>query len=67
MGDLLLQVVFQARIGEEAGHFDFADIAQAITDKMIRRHPHILVTMNTEPEEQRQAWEDIKAKNGSQK
>ena len=62
LGDLLLQVVFQARIGEEAGHFDFADIAQAITDKMIRRHPHIFGDHEYRTtEEQRQAWEDIKA------
>ena len=62
LGDLLLQVVFQARIGEEAGHFDFADIAQSITDKMIRRHPHIFGDHHyRSAEEQRQAWEDIKA------
>ena len=62
LGDLLLQVVFQARIGEEAGHFDFADIAQAITDKMIRRHPHIFGDHEYRTaEEQRQAWEDMKA------
>ena len=63
LGDLLLQVVFQARIGEESGHFDFADIAQSITDKMIRRHPHIFGDHEYRTaEEQRQAWEDIKAK-----
>ena len=62
LGDLLLQVVFQARIGEEAGHFDFADIAESITDKMIRRHPHIFGDHEYRTaEEQRQAWEDIKA------
>ena len=62
LGDLLLQVVFQARIGEESGHFDFADIAQSITDKMIRRHPHIFGDHEyRSAEEQRQAWEDLKA------
>ena len=62
LGDLLLQVVFQARIGEESGHFDFADIAQSITDKMIRRHPHIFGDHEyRSAEEQRQAWEDMKA------
>ena len=62
LGDLLLQVIFQARIGEESGHFDFADIAQSITDKMIRRHPHIFGDHEyRSAEEQRQAWEDIKA------
>ena len=41
LGDLLLQVVFHARIAEEAGHFAFADVATAISDKMQARHPHI--------------------------
>lgn len=41
LGDLLLQVVYQARIAEEAGRFDFADVARMIGDKMVRRHPHV--------------------------
>jgi ATP diphosphatase len=41
LGDLLFQVVFYARMGEEAGHFAFADVARAIADKMMRRHPHV--------------------------
>lgn len=41
LGDLLLQVVFHARMAEEAGHFDFADVAAAISDKMEARHPHL--------------------------
>ena len=41
LGDLLLQVVFHARMAEEAGLFDFEDVAQAISNKMERRHPHI--------------------------
>ena len=41
LGDLLLQVVFHARMAEEDGHFAFADVAAAISDKMERRHPHI--------------------------
>jgi len=41
LGDLLFQVVFHSRMAEEAGHFDFADVAAAISDKMIRRHPHV--------------------------
>ncbi|MCH8278115.1 MAG: nucleoside triphosphate pyrophosphohydrolase [Proteobacteria bacterium] len=41
LGDLLFQVVFHARMAEEAGHFDFDDVAVAISDKMIRRHPHV--------------------------
>jgi len=41
LGDLLLQVVFHARMAEEAGHFAFADVAAAIADKMVSRHPHV--------------------------
>jgi nucleoside triphosphate diphosphatase len=41
LGDLLLQVVFQAEIAQESGHFSFDDVVEAITSKMIRRHPHV--------------------------
>ncbi len=41
LGDLLFQVVYHARIAEEEGRFTFADVARAIADKMIRRHPHV--------------------------
>jgi nucleoside triphosphate diphosphatase len=41
LGDLLLQVVFHARMGEEQGSFAFGDVVQAITEKLIRRHPHV--------------------------
>lgn len=41
LGDLLLQVVFHARMAEEAGAFDFGDVVAAICDKMVRRHPHV--------------------------
>ncbi|GAB4361352.1 MAG: nucleoside triphosphate pyrophosphohydrolase [Kiloniellaceae bacterium] len=41
LGDLLLQVVFHARMAEEAGHFAFDDVARAIADKMVSRHPHV--------------------------
>src|SRR6478752_5175252 len=41
LGDLLLQVVYHARMAEEAGAFAFNDVAEAISDKMIRRHPHV--------------------------
>ena len=41
LGDLLLQVVFHARMAQEAGHFDFAGVASAISDKLVRRHPGI--------------------------
>ena len=42
LGDLLFQVVYHARLAEEAGLFDFADVAKSIADKMVRRHPHVL-------------------------
>jgi nucleoside triphosphate diphosphatase len=41
LGDLLLQVVYHARLGEEAGAFDFGDVVAAIVTKMVRRHPHV--------------------------
>jgi MazG family protein len=41
LGDLLLQIVFQARLAEEKGDFDFADVATAISDKLVSRHPHV--------------------------
>ena len=41
LGDLLLQVVFHARIAEEAGHFAFPDVVRAVMEKMVRRHPHV--------------------------
>src|SRR3954468_13558184 len=41
LGDLLLQVVFHARMAQERGAFAFPDVVQAITDKLIRRHPHV--------------------------
>src|SRR4029079_1769462 len=41
LGDLLLQVVFHARMAEEQGSFAFGDVVQAITEKLIRRHPHV--------------------------
>jgi ATP diphosphatase len=41
LGDLLFQVVYHARLAEEAGHFNFTDVSRAISDKMVRRHPHV--------------------------
>ena len=61
LGDLLLQVVFQARIAEEAGHFDFDAVAESIGAKMVRRHPHVFGDAEQRgSEEQRRAWEAIK-------
>ncbi len=62
LGDLLFQVVFHARIAEEEGQFDFEAVARAITDKMIRRHPHVFADANyADQAAQTAAWEDIKA------
>lgn len=58
LGDLLLQVVFHARMAEEAGHFSFNDVAQAISDKMIARHPHVFAAAGGSMDETR--WEDLK-------
>ena len=58
LGDLLFQVVFYARIGEEQGRFDFDSIAGGIADKMLRRHPHVFADAVIEDDEQlRHAWE----------
>ncbi len=59
LGDLLLQVVFHARMAEEAGLFDFEAVAQAICDKMEARHPHIFGDAGGLMSEHR--WEEIKA------
>lgn len=59
LGDLLLQVVFHARMAQEAGHFGFADVASAISDKMESRHPHIFGKESGTMDAAR--WEDIKA------
>lgn len=62
LGDLLLQVVFHARIAEEAGLFSFADVVGAICDKMVRRHPHVFGTAKVaDAAAQTVAWEALKA------
>lgn len=61
LGDLLLQVVFHARMAEEAGLFSFGDVVEAITTKMIRRHPHVFaVSEASTPEAVKTQWDDIK-------
>jgi ATP diphosphatase len=61
LGDLLLQVVFHAQMASEAGLFDFADVAHAISSKMQRRHPHVFGDVRyADTAAQKQAWEDIK-------
>jgi len=62
LGDLLLQVAFHARIAEEGGAFDFGDVVEAITQKMIRRHPHVFAdARDLPPEEVKALWARIKA------
>lgn len=61
LGDLLLQVVFQAQIAHEAQAFDFAGVADAIAAKMIRRHPHIFLAAPAPDRSGPEAWEAIKA------
>jgi ATP diphosphatase len=61
LGDLLLQVVFHARMAEEAGQFDFADVVAGIVDKMVRRHPHVFGDASIEgADAQTRAWEEHK-------
>jgi tetrapyrrole methylase family protein/MazG family protein/ATP diphosphatase len=62
LGDLLLQVVFHARMAEESGLFGFDDVAAAISDKLVRRHPHVFgEESHRTSAEQTVAWEEIKA------
>jgi len=61
LGDLLLQVVFHARMAQEQGAFDFGDVVQTITEKLLRRHPHVFgAARGLSPEDVRQLWERIK-------
>ena len=63
LGDLLLQVVFHARMAEEAGLFDFDGVAEAIADKMVRRHPHVFGNVKAETSgEVLKNWAQLKAK-----
>ena len=62
LGDLLLQVVFHAQIASDEGHFSIGDVTQAISEKMIRRHPHIFGEADQKTSAQQVAnWENIKA------
>jgi nucleoside triphosphate diphosphatase len=61
LGDLLLQVVFHARLAQEAGHFDFGGVVEAITTKLIRRHPHVFAgARDLSPAEVKALWGRIK-------
>jgi len=62
LGDLLLQVVFHARMAEEQGAFDFGGVVEAITTKLIRRHPHVFGDQAVrDPQSVKGLWDEIKA------
>ncbi|MBE0595813.1 MAG: nucleoside triphosphate pyrophosphohydrolase [Desulfuromonadales bacterium] len=62
LGDLLLQIIFQARIFEERGEFDMAAVAEAIADKLVRRHPHVFAgETDDDPVTLAIRWDQIKA------
>ena len=62
LGDLLLQVVFHARMAQEQGAFDFGDVVQGLTEKLVRRHPHVFGdARDLTPEAVKALWDRIKA------
>lgn len=66
LGDLLLHIVFYAKIGSETNAFDIADVANSVCDKLIERHPHIYGDVKVENEEDvKRNWEKIKLKEGN--
>lgn len=65
LGDLLLHIVFYAKIGSETGDFDIAEVCNAICEKLINRHPHIYGDVKVKDEEEvKQNWENLKLKEG---
>jgi len=65
LGDILLHIVFYAKIGSETQDFDIADVANGICEKLINRHPHIYGDVKVENEDEvKQNWENIKLKEG---
>ena len=70
LGDLLLQVVFHAQIAKENGNFDMEDIARGISDKLVRRHPHVFGDEKGTIDQADQVvdrWEQVKAEENKQK
>lgn len=66
LGDVLLHIVFYAKIGSETGDFDIADVANGICEKLINRHPHIYGDVKVENEEDvKRNWESLKLKEGN--
>lgn len=67
-GDLLLHVVFYSKLGEEAGAFDYADVANALCDKLIYRHPHVYGDLHANtPDEVKASWEALKLRKKNRK
>jgi len=65
LGDLLLHIVFYAKIGSETGDFDIADVAHTISDKLVYRHPHIYGDVKVADEKEvKENWEKLKLKEG---
>ena len=65
LGDLLLHIVFYAKIGSETNDFDIADVANGISEKLIHRHPHIYGDVEVQDEEEvKKNWESLKLKEG---
>lgn len=65
LGDLLLHIVFYAKIGSETNSFDIADVATSISEKLIHRHPHIYGNVEVQDEEEvKRNWEKLKLKEG---
>jgi ATP diphosphatase len=68
LGDLLLQVVFHARMAQEQGAFEFGDVVQTLTEKLIRRHPHVFGEMRgLTPDAVKGLWDRIKTEEKAQK
>lgn len=67
LGDLLLHIVFYAKIGSETGAFDIKDVADAISEKLIFRHPHVFgdTDVKNNPEIVKKNWEELKIKEGN--
>ena len=68
LGDLLLHVVFYSKLGEEQGEFNYTDVANAVCDKLIYRHPHVYGDIHADtPEEVKQNWEALKLRKKKRK
>jgi len=68
LGDLLFQIVFQAHIAGEKGQFEMADVLKSISEKMVRRHPHVFGKLKLDtPEEVVDKWQEHKKKEGKLK